>query len=466
MSRAVILGQFHAEFILDERGDGLQLGTRHFEGHEVFKNPLLQCEQHSGQRFFIKHRIAPPGIGSNIVDIFNEDYVRIDLSEVPDQRPVSRRTEEQPPVCPSERRTVGIHGQRVGRRVLHGEGDAILDPETGFVTRYLFGQQRFETGQMLGRDGKVNLHLAPGGGVLRPFDQMLFDGFAHLIPIAVERHQSLRGFPVTEPFGDDIFDRPQLVGIVTDDRPQLGPEGEAAAVGQQLPDYSRTAPLADELEQILEHTGRGARSGHEFHHPQRLLRTVVTGRRLLDPGSIQHPNTVAARSGPRHGKKGKTFPKILQLGFESRRRQAVLLHLHKILFRKHIGNRLSVTFILFQQDRRHIDRRPTKRAIKNSDSARFSLHAHGALPACYKKLPSHSHRSKPLNDRSPCPTQRPTSLDRKRRIASPFLSAGQKSRPLLPHSSETSNYILCFLRPAERVKSFCPRLSKTFKLTK
>ena len=84
----------HAEFILDERGDGLQLGTRHFEGHEVFKNPLLQCEQHSGQRFFIKHRIAPPGIGSNIIDIFNEDYVGIDLSEVPDQRPVSRRTEE------------------------------------------------------------------------------------------------------------------------------------------------------------------------------------------------------------------------------------------------------------------------------------------------------------------------------------------------------------------------------------
>ena len=43
--RTVVLGQFHAEFILDERGDGLQLGTRHFEGHEVFKNPLLQCEQ-------------------------------------------------------------------------------------------------------------------------------------------------------------------------------------------------------------------------------------------------------------------------------------------------------------------------------------------------------------------------------------------------------------------------------------
>ena len=147
---------------------------------------------------------------------------------------------------------------------------------------------------------------------------------------------------------------------------------------------------------------------------------------LRDPGSIQHPNTVAARSGPRHGKKGKTLPKIFQLGFESRRRQAVLLHLHKILFRKHIGNRLSVTFILFQQDRRHIDRRPTKRAIKNSDSARFSLHAHGALPACYKKLPSHSHRSKPSNGRSPCPTQRPAPLDRKRRTAGPVLSAGQK----------------------------------------
>ena len=117
---------------------------------------------------------------------------------------------------------------------------------------------------MLGRDGKVNLHLAPGGGVLRPFDQMLFDGFAHLVPIAVERHQSLRGFPVTEPFGDDIFDRPQLVGIVTDDRPQLGPEGEAAAVGQQLPDYSRTAPLADELEQILEHTVAAPEAGTNF----------------------------------------------------------------------------------------------------------------------------------------------------------------------------------------------------------
>ncbi len=61
---------------------------------------------------------------------------------------------------------------------------------------------------------------------------------------------------------------------------------------------------------------------------------IICKIRLLDPGSIQHPNTVAARSGPRHGKKGKTFPKILQLGFESRRRQAVLLHLHKILFLK------------------------------------------------------------------------------------------------------------------------------------
>ena len=56
-----------------------------------------------------------------------------------------------------------------------------------------------------------------------------------------------------------------------------------SALNEQI-DHSRTAPLANELEQILEHTGRGARSGHEFHHPQRLLRTVVTGRRLLEIG--------------------------------------------------------------------------------------------------------------------------------------------------------------------------------------
>lgn len=143
---------------------------------------------------FIKHRIAPPGIGSNIVDIFNEDYVRIDLSEVPDQRPVSAGRKKRPPVCPSEgvqsgfTASVSVEGSCTEKEMRY------LTPKR-FVTRHLFGQQRFETGQMLGRDGKVNLHLAPGGGVLRPFDQMLFDGFAHLIPIAVERHQSLLGFP-------------------------------------------------------------------------------------------------------------------------------------------------------------------------------------------------------------------------------------------------------------------------------
>ncbi len=45
------LGSFTQEFILDERGDGLQLGTRHLEGHEVFKKLLLQCEQHPASAF-------------------------------------------------------------------------------------------------------------------------------------------------------------------------------------------------------------------------------------------------------------------------------------------------------------------------------------------------------------------------------------------------------------------------------
>ena len=73
--------------------------------------------------FFITDRVAAPGVGRHVVDILDEDQVGVDLVQVLDQRPVARGTEQQRAVVLPERRVVGIHGDGVGRRLLHPENE-------------------------------------------------------------------------------------------------------------------------------------------------------------------------------------------------------------------------------------------------------------------------------------------------------------------------------------------------------
>ncbi len=144
---------------------------------------------------------------------------------------------------------------------------------------------------------------------------MLLDGFAHLVPIAVERHQSLRSFPVTEPFGDDGTYRPPLVGIGRRSSAARARRRSGGGWPATSPTTAVRRPSRTNSNKSLNIRVAAPEAGTNFTTRQRLLRTVVTGRRLLDPGSIQHPNTVAARSGPRHGKKGKTFAENSSTGF-------------------------------------------------------------------------------------------------------------------------------------------------------
>ena len=156
--RIVVGGELHAQPPLDERGDRGQLGAPDLEGLQVFERLLLQPEQHAGQRLLPADRVAPAGIGGHVVDILDEHHVGVDLVQVLDQRAVPRGTEQQRAVLLPEGGVVGIHGDGVGRGLLHREGDVVADSETFLVEGDTLREQLLESGHVLGRDGEVDAH--------------------------------------------------------------------------------------------------------------------------------------------------------------------------------------------------------------------------------------------------------------------------------------------------------------------
>ena len=78
--------------------------------------PFLLGHENTRQNLFVTNRIFLEPIGHDIVDILNEDDIRVLLIEVLDERTVTTRPEEQLAVFRAERRSVRIGCKRIGRR--------------------------------------------------------------------------------------------------------------------------------------------------------------------------------------------------------------------------------------------------------------------------------------------------------------------------------------------------------------
>ncbi len=150
---------------------------------------------------------------------------------------------------------------------------------------------------------------------------MFLDGLARPVGIGMERHQSLGLGPVAEPLPHDGADNSLVVGPLGQHGLELGPERETPDILQQGVDSFAALIVVDELEQLLEHTRSGARSGHELHDGTRRGRRVVTGHGCIGRRRAEHRNAVAGRSGPHDPEKGKTAPEIGDLPLDRSGRQ-------------------------------------------------------------------------------------------------------------------------------------------------
>ncbi len=242
-----------------------------------------------------------------------------------------RRPEQQPPVVLSERRIIGIHGDGIGRRLLHRERNIVTNAETFFIKGHLLGQQGFETVPMLGRNGKMDLRLPARRSIGGTLDQMLLDSLARPLGIGMERHQPFGFAAVAEALAHDGADHGLVAGPLGQDGPQFGPESEILDMLQQGIDPLAALALVDELEQLLEHARSSARSRHELHDGEPSGSLVITGGGPVGLSIVQYRHTVAGRSGPHDLKIRKSAAEVLDLPTDRLGRKTVPGDLLKII---------------------------------------------------------------------------------------------------------------------------------------
>ena len=87
--------------------------------------------------FLYSNGIAFQSIGHHIVDVLDEDNIRIKVVQVLNQRAMTAGTEQQLAVV-AERLVVHIGGNGIGARLLFGESDVIIHPIRLGISRQPF----------------------------------------------------------------------------------------------------------------------------------------------------------------------------------------------------------------------------------------------------------------------------------------------------------------------------------------
>ena len=99
---------------------------------------------YASQRLLVANGVATQSIGCYIVDILNENHIRLDVVEVRKQRSVTRRAEQKLTLVGEEWSVVRIHCDSVGRRLLLRERDVVADAELRLVVCYTLVEQSLE----------------------------------------------------------------------------------------------------------------------------------------------------------------------------------------------------------------------------------------------------------------------------------------------------------------------------------
>ena len=144
------------------------------EQREVFEYLFLQGHEHSGNQFLIRNGVGFQTVGHYVVDVLDEDNVCIEVVQVLDQCAVATGTEQQFAVV-TERLVVHVGGNRVGTRLLFGEGDVIVYSIAFGKFVYLFGYQLLEEFTVFGRYREVHVYFtALSGSIQGSFGEMFF----------------------------------------------------------------------------------------------------------------------------------------------------------------------------------------------------------------------------------------------------------------------------------------------------
>ena len=144
------------------------------EQGKVFEYLFLQSHEHSGNQFLISNGVGFQSVGHYVVDVLDEDNVCIEVVQVLNQCAVATGTEQQFAVV-AERLVVHVGGNRVGTRLLFGEGDVIVHSVAFGKIRHFFGYQLLEEFTVFGRYREVHVYFtALSGSIQGSFGKMFF----------------------------------------------------------------------------------------------------------------------------------------------------------------------------------------------------------------------------------------------------------------------------------------------------
>ncbi len=143
------------------------------QSYEVLLYLVMDFQQQTAEYLLIFNSVAAQRVGHHIVDVFDKHHRALYVIEILYERAVTAGTEQQMAIL-AERSVVRIGGDSVGRRLLLAHRHKKLLAGAGLGLRYHLIELGLEKSAVIGRNGKVKMHLTLGvGRGLRALGQML-----------------------------------------------------------------------------------------------------------------------------------------------------------------------------------------------------------------------------------------------------------------------------------------------------
>ena len=173
-----------------------------FQGRQATLDFGLQLDQGTAQHLNPVFRRRLPSRMAHVIDVLHENEIAIQIVQVVQQRPVASRPEYQAAVVVTERQTVFVQRQQIGRRFLLTESHVRIDGQFVANHRDQSREQFLEPRLMLGRHREVGTTaLATPRETSCPLPQMLFEGRTRGLAVAVEFEQRFGQIVVAQSSG-------------------------------------------------------------------------------------------------------------------------------------------------------------------------------------------------------------------------------------------------------------------------
>ena len=296
----------------------------------------MQVDQYTRQKLFVGYGHGFHAVGDYVVDILNENNIRVHRVEVTNQRAVSTGAEKDRTVRLAEGLILQIHGNRVGRRLLRTERDIVLYTVTTLICRYDTPHQLLEECLMLRRNGQVDVHTPRLIACVEcTLHEVLLECRPRTVSRSVEKEQSLRQFAIVHPArleqvsddslipprGDQLMHAHSLIGAACS--VERTEEGERVNLVEEGAFEVRRRTIrrgGQECEEVLEHPAGCTRGRNEFENVGIARQISVPTFNVLGKLFIGHyADTVSRSCGGHEGEKWKAVREacqlFIQLGF-------------------------------------------------------------------------------------------------------------------------------------------------------